>query len=89
MAEYASRGVTLHRQPLRSGKTAGLNRTLPVLTSDIVVFSDANAMYEPDALWRLARNFADKEFGCVTGEARYMPGGRTMADVAERVYWQY
>ena len=89
VTEYASRGVTLHRQRRRSGKVAGLNRILPLLTSELVAFSDANAMYEPDALRKLARNFADKEVGCVTGEARYIPGGRAMADVAERVYWNY
>ena len=59
------------------GRLAGLNRTLPILTSDIVTFSDANAMYEPDVLRKLARNFADDEVGCVTGEARYIPGGRS------------
>ena len=42
---------------------------------DIVVFSDANAMYEPDALRKLVRNFADPDVGCVTGEARYLTGG--------------
>ncbi len=48
VSEYAGRGVVLHRQPERRGKTAGLNRTVPLLTGEVVVFSDANAMYEPD-----------------------------------------
>ena len=42
--EYAAHGVSLARQEQRLGKTAGLNRTVPTLTSDVVVFSDANAM---------------------------------------------
>jgi cellulose synthase/poly-beta-1,6-N-acetylglucosamine synthase-like glycosyltransferase len=87
--EYADRGVRLARQPERRGKTAGLNRTVPTLRGDIVVFSDANAMYEPDALLKLARNFADPEVGYVTGEARYLTDGRSAADVGERVYWGY
>ena len=41
---YADRGVRLARQQTRRGKTAGLNQTVPTLTGDIVVFSDANAM---------------------------------------------
>ncbi len=45
--EFADRGVRLLRQTERRGKTAGLNRSVPLLTGDIVVFSDANAMYEP------------------------------------------
>src|SRR5688572_23554890 len=87
--EYADRGVRLARQTVRRGKTAGLNATVPTLTGDIVVFSDANAMYEPDALLKLTRNFADATVGCVTGEARYLSRGWTTADVGERAYWDY
>ncbi len=89
VAEYASQGVRLVRQDQRRGKTAGLNRTVPTLRGDIVVFSDANAMYESDALLKLARNFADRAVGCVTGEARYVSHGWTTADVGERAYWNY
>jgi cellulose synthase/poly-beta-1,6-N-acetylglucosamine synthase-like glycosyltransferase len=89
VSEYAGRGVRLARQHERRGKTAGLNRTVPTLAGEIVVFSDANAMYERDALRRLARNFADPDVGCVTGEARYLPGGTAAADVGERAYWGY
>jgi cellulose synthase/poly-beta-1,6-N-acetylglucosamine synthase-like glycosyltransferase len=87
--EYAHRGVALYRQDERVGKTAGLNATLPRLSSEVVVFSDANSMYEPDALRKLVRNFADPKVGCVTGEARYLPGGEAAADRGERVYWDY
>jgi cellulose synthase/poly-beta-1,6-N-acetylglucosamine synthase-like glycosyltransferase len=89
VGEFAGQGVRLLRQDERRGKTAGLNRALPLLTGDIVVFSDANAMYETDALRKLARNFADDEVGYVTGEARYLLGGRAAADTGERAYWGY
>ena len=87
--EYEGRGVWLARQEQRLGKTAGLNRTIPTLTSEIVVFSDANAMYETDALKKLVRNFADPAVGCVTGEARYVKGRHNAADRGERAYWDY
>ena len=89
VSEYADQGVVLARQSERHGKTAGLNHTVPTLRGDLVVFSDANAMYEPDALRMLARNFADPDVGCVTGEARYTGGSRAAADLGERVYWGY
>jgi cellulose synthase/poly-beta-1,6-N-acetylglucosamine synthase-like glycosyltransferase len=89
VAEYAGRAVTLVRQAVRGGKTAGLNRTVPSLTGDIVVFSDANALYEPDAIQKLVRNFADPDVGCVTGESRYVAGGGSIADASERAYWVY
>lgn len=87
--EYAAHGVSLARQEQRLGKTAGLNRTVPTLTSDVVVFSDANAMYEADALRKLVRNFADPEVGCVTGEARYLKAHHNAAGRGERAYWDY
>lgn len=89
VGEYASRGVRLLRQEPRRGKTAGLNWALPQLRGEIVVFSDANAMYEPDAVRKLVRNFADPDVGCVTGEARYVPAGRSAADLGENAYWSY
>ena len=89
VAEFADRGVRLLRQPERRGKTSGLNRSVPLLTGDIVVFTDANAMYERDALRKLTRNFADAEVGYVTGEARYLVTGQAAADAGERAYWGY
>ena len=87
--EHARDGVVLRRQDERRGKTAGLNAVVPHLTGDIVIFSDANAMYEPDAVRRLVRGFADAAVGAVVGEARYLKGSRTAAGVGERAYWGY
>ena len=87
VSSFADRGVRLCRQDERHGKTAGLNRFVPALRGEVVVFSDANAMYDPQALRKLVRNFADPEIGCVTGEARYLPGSGTAASRGERAYW--
>jgi cellulose synthase/poly-beta-1,6-N-acetylglucosamine synthase-like glycosyltransferase len=86
---FADPRVRLFRQSPRRGKTAGLNAAVPTLSGDIVVFSDANAMYEPEAIRKLVRNFSDPAVGCVTGEARYLQGNRSTADVSERAYWNY
>jgi cellulose synthase/poly-beta-1,6-N-acetylglucosamine synthase-like glycosyltransferase len=89
VGQFAARGVTLARQATRRGKTAGLNRIVPGLRGNIIVFSDANALYEPEALRKIVRNFADPQVGCVTGEARYLPSDTTMADAGERAYWSF
>lgn len=86
---YAGRGVVLRRQAERRGKTAGLNAVVPTVSGDIVVFSDANAMYQPDAIAKLVRNFADPAVGCVTGEARYQGDAEGVADEGEGAYWSY
>lgn len=86
---FADRGVVLRRQATRRGKTAGLNAEVPRASGEIVVFSDANAMYEPDAVRMLVRNFADPAVGCVTGEARYLHESDGAADEGEGAYWNY
>jgi cellulose synthase/poly-beta-1,6-N-acetylglucosamine synthase-like glycosyltransferase len=87
--EYSRQRVRLLRQEVRRGKTAGLNRVVPSLACDVVVFSDANAMYERSAIRMLVRNLADPTVGCVTGEARYLTGDTSTAAASERTYWGY
>ncbi len=71
----------------RGGKIGVLNRTIPNLEDDLLVMSDANTMYAPDAVKKLARHFADERVGCVVGEL-------TLQDAAgggsgEGLYWKY
>lgn len=81
--------VRLLRMPSRGGKTVGLNAALAVASGDIVVFSDANAMYECNALRALVRNFADPRVGAVTGESRYRIGADDASTESEGTYWSY
>jgi cellulose synthase/poly-beta-1,6-N-acetylglucosamine synthase-like glycosyltransferase len=64
--------VRLIRQELREGKTSALNLAVPQARGEIVVFADANSIYAPDTLRRLARNFADPAVGYVTGKMVYV-----------------
>jgi cellulose synthase/poly-beta-1,6-N-acetylglucosamine synthase-like glycosyltransferase len=86
---FRERGVTLLRMAKRQGKTAGLNGALRQACGEIVVFSDANILYQKDAIRRLVRNFADPEVGCVTGDSRYAENLKSAAHLQENTYWQY
>jgi cellulose synthase/poly-beta-1,6-N-acetylglucosamine synthase-like glycosyltransferase len=80
--------VSLMRMPVRSGKTAGLNEAVRAARGEIIVFSDANAMYAAGALTAVVRNFADSAVGAVVGESTYStPQGG--ADEDESLYWRY
>lgn len=72
VARFAARGVRLVRQEPRGGKTSALNLALASVTGEIVVFSDANSLYAPDALRALVANFADPQVGYVTGRMVYL-----------------
>ncbi len=81
--------VRLLRLPERSGKTIGLNTAVADARGEIIVFSDANAMYRPDAIRCLVRNFADPTVGAVTGESRYAEDLSDASTRNESAYWHY
>ncbi len=68
---YASHGVVLKCYSGRIGKTKCLNNTVPVARGEIIVFSDANSIYDKNAVKNLVSNFADGRIGFVTGYTRY------------------
>jgi cellulose synthase/poly-beta-1,6-N-acetylglucosamine synthase-like glycosyltransferase len=88
VAGFAPQGVELLRMPQRGGKTSGLNEVVKRARGEIVVFSDANAMYRPDAVSRLVSNFSDPHVGCAVGESRYYDS-ETHSEVSEGLYWKY
>lgn len=71
LAEEDAR-VRLIRQVPRQGKTAGLNKAVAEAAGDIVVFSDANSHYEPNAISELVKCFGDPEVGYATGKMVYV-----------------
>ncbi len=62
----------LLRQDPRQGKTQALNAAMSRAEGDIVIFSDANSLYAPNAVRMLVRNFADPYVGYVTGSMVYI-----------------
>ena len=79
--DYASRGVYLIRQEPRAGKTAALNLAIPQAKGEILVFSDANSIYDRSALPYLVENFSDPAVGYVTGKMIYTnPDGSPIGD---------
>lgn len=85
---YAPRGVRLIRQQQRLGKTSGLNLAIPQTAGQILVFSDANAIYQPDAISRLVSHFSAARIGYAVGNARYLEGSAQSAAASEGLYWK-
>jgi len=86
---YADRGVHLLALP-RRGKIYGLKDAVNVATGELLVFSDANSMYERDALRKLARNFADPQVGGVCGNQVYLKNKKAdTASQGENLYWSF
>ena len=58
----------------RGGKVAAQDRAVRATSSDVLAFSDANTMWQADALRKLVRNLADPDVAYVCG-AHFYDGG--------------
>ncbi|MBC7912365.1 MAG: glycosyltransferase family 2 protein [Pyrinomonadaceae bacterium] len=87
--EFAARGVRLHRQEERLGKTAAQNAAVQQARGEVILFSDATTLYEPDVLRLMMPNFADASVGCVAGRLMYVDPAQTSVGHGARSYWGY
>lgn len=86
---YQHAGIRLVRRPDRGSQTGAQNYAVPRTSGDILVFSDANSMYEPAALRRLVAHFADPDVGCVVGRLRHSNPADSAVSFGEELYWRY
>lgn len=83
---FANREIDLFVNPENKGKATALNNGMQQITSDIVVLSDANVMYQPDAIHKLVRHFADPNIGAVSGKVVLLNDDLSYSD-AENTYY--
>jgi cellulose synthase/poly-beta-1,6-N-acetylglucosamine synthase-like glycosyltransferase len=70
---YEKQGVLLLAQPVRKGKTAGLNEAVKNARGDILFFTDADSLYKTDALKIAAGVFSgNPKVGLLTGSTDYL-----------------
>lgn len=86
---YGSRGARLIRQPDRLGKTAAQNAAVEQAHGEIIVFSDATSLYQPNTVRALMPNFADPTVGCVAGRLIYVDPTDSRVGRGARSYWNY
>ncbi len=86
---YQYRGVILHRQNERHGKTRAQYRAACVSNGEILVFSDATTLYARDTLRKIVRSFADPEVGCVAGQLIYAQDKSSLVGKGCHSYWNY
>lgn len=86
VAAYPDPRVRLLTQPVRRGKSAALNCGVREAREEILVFTDANALFAPGALRRLAAPFADPQVGLVSGHGLYGAAGSGTARAVANGY---
>jgi cellulose synthase/poly-beta-1,6-N-acetylglucosamine synthase-like glycosyltransferase len=86
---FAQRGVRLHRQAERLGKTAAQNAAVEAARGEIILFSDATSLYQPNAVRAMMPSFADASVGCVAGRLIYVDCLNSQVGKGARSYWGY
>jgi cellulose synthase/poly-beta-1,6-N-acetylglucosamine synthase-like glycosyltransferase len=83
--------VELLFEPVRAGKVAAINRAMQFVSTDFVVFCDANTMLNKEAIREIIKHYQDPIVGAVAGEKKVI-AGEEKADAAgagESFYWKY
>jgi len=70
----------------RRGKISVLNDLVRETGAEILIMSDANTMFAPDAVRKLVVHFQDSRVGCVSGELCLEQEGGVSG---EGLYWKY
>lgn len=91
LAKAAADGVRVRvlDYPVNQGKIGVLNASVPQLSGEIIVFSDAAALLYPDSVRRLIANFADPEVGAASGKYTVVKADEVAIGKSEDFYWKY
>jgi len=82
----SARSIQLLHEDTRAGKSHAINRATRFADGSIVVFSDANAIYQEDVIRLLVNRFEDAAVGAVSGQKTVTRQG---VGESESVYWKY
>ncbi len=83
-------GINLYHQPERKGKVAAINRILPLIKSDLILFCDANTFLNKNCATEIVKHYTDPKVGGVAGEKKiFQTVGDTAAAAGEGLYWKY
>jgi biofilm PGA synthesis N-glycosyltransferase PgaC len=81
--------IELLHEKERHGKVRAIERAMEHVKTDVVVFTDANAMLNSSALLHICRHYRNKNTGAVAGEKRIDIGKLADATAGEGLYWKY
>lgn len=71
------------------GKSSAQNLAVAEAGGNILFFTDADVMLQPDTMRQVIQNLGDENVGCVIGKITYQNEGDTTVGQGEGIYWQY
>jgi len=87
---FPDKRVRLIRMAERRGKTYAQNQGIKEATGEVIVFSDATAVYQSKALLYMACNYQDASVGAVSGRYQYFDTTNESATgLGSMAFWNY
>jgi cellulose synthase/poly-beta-1,6-N-acetylglucosamine synthase-like glycosyltransferase len=71
------------------GKSAAQNEAIAEAKGEIIVFTDADPSFAPDAVAQLALPFSDAKVGCVAGHIIWGSPDASILQESRDLYWRY
>jgi biofilm PGA synthesis N-glycosyltransferase PgaC len=83
--------IELLYKPERQGKVAAINRTMTTVSTDYVIFCDANTFLNKDCIKEIIKHYRDEKIGAVAGEKKVVVPATLNKPVkdGEGLYWKY
>ncbi|ETZ22622.1 glycosyltransferase family 2 protein [Pedobacter sp. V48] len=75
---------------VRGGKMAAIERAIPYVEGEIIIFTDANTFLNKHAVQELVKHYQNEKVGAVAGEKRiFVDTTADASSAGEGFYWKY
>ena len=88
-AATSSVSLKFYETPSRVGKEVALRQALPQTIGEVLVFSDADSMYQPDVLTKLVGALQNEKVGAACGHEHHLPANSQGAGEGEGLFYRY
>ncbi|OTP26394.1 glycosyltransferase [Enterococcus mundtii] len=79
--------IKLYETNKRGGKTNAQNEAVRIANNEILVFTDANSIIDPQAIKWLVTGLCQENVGYVTGKLVYLNRDQVITSQSESTYW--
>lgn len=85
---HRERNIRIHKSINHYGKTNAQNETQELCNTEILVMTDANSIFEPNAVKELVAYFTEPDIAYVSGQLRYVNTEGNNTANSEGFYWK-
>lgn len=79
--------IKLYNVESRKGKTNAQDEAVDIAKGEILVFTDANSIFDKQALTELIKTLSDRSVGYVAGKLSYLNSAENKTSESEASYW--